>query len=77
MGIFHVKLRKNQTGQFILFGFFFVSIKFIRRICSLIQVSVGSFAVFQLLLLDGFHGRVLRTIGSVDMHSFQKPLNIF
>ena len=71
-------LNFEKTKQVNLFFFdFFVFIKFIRRICSLIQVSVGSFAVFQLLLLDGFHCRVLRTIGSVDMQSFQKPPNIF
>ena len=33
--------------------------------------------MFQLLLLNGFHCMVLRTIGSVVLQSFQKPPNIF
>ena len=80
MGIFHVKLLKiEKTKQVNLFFFydFFVCIKFIQSICSLLQVSGVSFAVFQLLVLDGFHCRALRTIVSVDMQSFQKPPNIF
>ena len=60
MGTFHVKFLKiekhKEVIQFInIFLFFF---KFIRRICSLIQVSVGSFAVFQFFIFNWFplHG---------------------